>query len=113
MSISRQRNRVKRHKKIRHAISGTTKRPRLSVHKSLKHLRLQLIDDTKHKTLVSSTSVGSKPPTVTEASKLGEDFAKKINELGVKEIVFDRGGYRYHGKVKAIAEAIRNNGINV
>ncbi len=87
MSISRNQNRVKRHQKIRFKITGTTKRPRLAVHKSLKHLRLQLIDDTKQKTLLSSTTVGKNFSTVKEAEKLGEDFAKKVSELGVKEIV--------------------------
>ena len=113
MKLSREQNRVKRHQKIRFKVVGTAICPRLAVHKSLKHLRLQLIDDTKGTTLLSASTVGKESSTVQKAQKIGEGIAKKVVELGIKKIVFDRGGYKYHGQIKAIAEAIRNNGITV
>ncbi len=103
-----------RHYRVRNKISsGTSSRPRLSVFKSNTSIYVQLIDDSKGLTLASSSSKKLNLPNnnVENSKKVGQDIAKKINDLGIKEIVFDRGGFLYHGKVKALAEEVRNSGI--
>jgi len=107
-------NRLKRHKRIRRKISGTTSLPRVAVFRSNKHLQVQLIDDTKNITLVglSTASMKSEKGTKLEkAKKLGAEFGKLISGKKVETIVYDRGGYKYHGRVKAVAEGIRESGI--
>ena len=114
MKNSRNTNRIKRHRRVRYKIQGDSQRPRLTVHKSLKHLRIQLIDDSKNQTLASFSTLNDKTKgNIESAKKIGEEMAGKISELGIKQIVFDRGGYRYHGQVKVIADAVRDNGIIV
>jgi large subunit ribosomal protein L18 len=109
--------RVKRHKRARAKIKGTSRRLRLCVYRSAKHLQIQLIDDSRARTLwgVSDHALlqkGAKKGTKQErAERLGKLTAKKILELGVTKIVFDRGGYAYHGRVKAFAETLRKEGI--
>ena len=105
--------RIRRKARIRAKISGTSKRPRLSVFRSNSNIYVQLIDDEAGKTLYGSSDLKMKKEwTKTEmASKLGEEVATKIKELKVKEIVFDRGWFAYHGRVKALAESIRSNSI--
>lgn len=105
-------NRERRHKRIRTRIKGTSKVPRLSVFRSSRELVLQLIDDASGRTLLGLGSFSLQQGTKTErALTLGKAAAKKILELGIKRIVFDRGGYKYHGRVKALAEALRKGGL--
>ena len=106
--------RLKRHKRVRAKISGTAERPRLCVYRSLQNIYVQIIDDTCGKTLVSASSVekdfgagGNKEA----AKKVGELAAKRALEKGITEVVFDRGGYLYHGRVAALAEGAREAGL--
>lgn len=108
--------RLKRHQRIRKNISGTPEKPRLNVFRSNKNIYVQVIDDVKQTTLVSASS-RDKELNITnggniEAAKLvGELVAKRSLEKGIKNVVFDRGGYIYHGRVKALAEAARTAGL--
>ena len=94
----------RRHKRIRSILSGTALRPRLSVFKSHKFLHAQLIDDTKGHTLAQASS--------DDAKKVGKDIAKAAKAIKIDKVVFDRGGYLYIGKIKAIADAAREGGLN-
>ena len=113
---SRNEARIARHARIRNKISGTSELPRLCVFRSLKNISVQIIDDTKGVTLVSASSL-DKDLNITnggniEASKLvGAEIAKKAKKAKINKVVFDRGGYLYHGRVKALAEAARENGL--
>lgn len=107
-----------RHLRIRKKISGTPERPRLNVYRSNQHIYAQLIDDTKGVTLVSASTLDAELKNVIEnggnveaAEKVGALIAKRALEKGIKEVVFDRGGYPYHGRVKALAEAARQEGL--
>ena len=107
--------RTRRHARVRKKISGTKECPRLNVYRSLKHIYAQIIDDTCGKTLVSCASNekdfamygGNKEA----AKKVGEAVAKRAIEKGITEVVFDRGGYIYHGRVKELAEGAREGGL--
>lgn len=104
--------RIRRHKRIRARISGTGDAPRLSVFKSNRGLFCQLIDDTKGTTLLSVDTKAMKGKTVMERSiQAGKDLASKAKTKGVEKIVFDRGGFIYAGKIKALAEALREGGL--
>ncbi len=115
-SIAEARNR--RHKRIRKQVQGTSERPRLSVYRSLSHMYAQIIDDTKGNTIVAVSTVdkdfksekGHKG-NVSTAKKVGQLVAKKALEKGLKKVVFDRGGYLYHGRVKALADGAREAGL--
>lgn len=112
--ISKNIARVRRHERVRAKISGTALTPRLCVYRSNKHIEAQLIDDTKGMTLASSSSIVLKlanGSNVEAASKVGEDIAKKALALKIETVVFDRSGYIYHGRVKALAEAAREAGL--
>ena len=118
MSNARELGRIKRHQRIRKKIFGTQARPRLSIHRSLKNLYIQLIDDTQGKTLFSSSTLSkefskkiSKATKVEKSAKLGEIFGKAMKEKGFEKISFDRGGYLYHGRIKALADSLRQAGI--
>lgn len=101
-----------RHARIRKTIKGSDARPRLSVYRSLKAIHAQLIDDDACKTLLSESSLKIKKGTKTEKAKLlGLALAAKAKEKGIKEVVFDRSGYKYHGRVKALAEGAREGGL--
>lgn len=108
-----QRARIRR--RIRSKISGTSERPRLSVFRSNKHIYAQLIDDLAGTTLAAaSTREGDASGSGTEASKgVGQRIAQRAKEAGVERAVFDRGGYRYHGNVKALAEGAREGGLQL
>lgn len=110
---SRNKARMKKHLKIRQKISGTSNVPRLSIYKSHQNFYAQLIDDTKGITLASASTINDKEYSgnVKAAEKLGHEMGKKIKTLNIKEIVFDRSGYIYHGKVKSFAEAVRAEGV--
>lgn len=110
---SRNEARIKKHLKIRQKISGTKDIPRLSVYKSHQNFYAQLIDDTKGVTLLSLSTLKDKEYSgnIKAAEKLGHAMGQKIKSLNIKEIVFDRSGYIYHGKVKSFAEAVRAEGV--
>ncbi|WP_326717980.1 50S ribosomal protein L18 [Vagococcus jeotgali] len=106
--------RQKRHHRVRNKISGTAQCPRLNVFRSNKNIYAQLIDDVAGVTLASASTVdtGIAGDNKTEAAAaVGASIAKKATEKGIKEVVFDRGGYLYHGRVAALAEAARENGL--
>lgn len=114
--LSRSEIRVNKHKKIRNKLHGTTERPRLSVFRSEKHIYAQIIDDVKGVTLVAASTVqkdlelkvGS---NIEAATAVGTAIAKKALAQGIEEVVFDRGGFLYHGRVAAVAEAAREAGL--
>ena len=116
--ISRNAARQKRHYKMRRYLSGTQARPRLAVFRSNKHIYAQVIDDTAGRTLAAASTMEKslaealKSTSNTDAAKaVGGAVAKKALDLGIETVVFDRGGYIYHGKVKALAEAAREAGL--
>lgn len=115
---SRSKTRVKKHLKLRNKLQGTTARPRLSVFRSEKHIYAQIIDDTKGTTLVAASTAEkalieglSATSNVDAAKAIGEAVAKKALAKGISEVVFDRGGFLYHGRVKAVADAAREAGL--
>ena len=106
--------RLRRHARIRKTLSGTKEVPRLDVFRSNNNIFAQVIDDENGTTLASSSSVALniKNGSNVEAAKLvGKDIAEKCNKLKIKKVVFDRGGYLYHGRVQALADAARENGL--
>jgi large subunit ribosomal protein L18 len=110
---SKQANRLQRANRVRTAVSGTTERPRLSVHVSNLHISVQIINDETHTTLAAVSTVGQKVSgTMTEkATWAGTEIAKKAKTAKVSKVVFDRGSRLYHGRVKALADAARNAGL--
>ena len=115
---SRQEVRVRKHMKIRNRFSGTAERPRLAVFRSNNHMYAQIIDDTVGKTLVAASTLEKdvkaelkKTNDVEAAAYLGTVIAKRAMEKGIKEVVFDRGGFIYQGKIAALAEAAREAGL--
>ena len=114
--IDKNQVRRKRHFRVRNTISGTAERPRLNVYRSSKNIYAQVIDDVNNKTLASASTqdkdldlkVGS---NVEAAAEVGKLIATRAKEAGVESVVFDRGGYLYHGRVEALAEAARENGL--
>ncbi len=107
--------RKKRHARVRAKVSGTTQRPRLNVYRSNKHIYAQVIDDIQGVTLVSASTMETgfegTASNIEAAKKIGETIAKKAADKNIKAVVFDRGGYLYHGRVQALAEAARENGL--
>jgi large subunit ribosomal protein L18 len=106
--------RLRRHARVRTKVSGTTEVPRLNVFRSNNGIYVQVIDDTTGKTLVSSSTVELKIKNggnIEAAKAVGADVAKKCIDKKIKTVVFDRGGYLYHGRVEALAEAARENGL--
>jgi len=102
------------HARIRAKLSGTTERPRLNVYRSLNHIYAQVIDDQKGETLVSASTLSLKLEVggnVASAKEIGKAIAERAVEKGIKQVVFDRGGYLYHGRVKALADAAREAGL--
>src|SRR5580658_8255362 len=118
---SKDQTRQKVHTRIRKKVMGTTERPRLNVYRSVNHIYAQVIDDAKGVTLVAATSVergkgvkGDKRPTggnVSSAKEVGKLIAERAKDKGINKVVFDRGGYLYHGRVKALADAARAAGL--
>lgn len=119
--VSKDKTRQKVHSRIRKTLAGTTERPRLNIYRSVNHIYAQVIDDAKGATIVCATSVekgkgskGEKRPTggnVASAKDVGKLIAQRAQEKGIKKVVFDRGGYLYHGRVKALADAAREAGL--
>lgn len=117
---NRGEDRIARHARIRKKVEGTPERPRLSVFRSNKHLYAQVIDDSKMHTLASASTMQklisedldySSGPTLEVAEKVGEAIAKSCLEKGITKVAFDRGGYPYHGRIKALANAARVQGL--
>ena len=119
--VSKDKTRQKIHSRIRKKMVGTGERPRLNVYRSVNHIYAQVIDDTQGKTLVQAASIekgkgakGEKRPTggnVSSAKEVGKLIAERAKEKGIKQVVFDRGGYLYHGRIKALADAARAAGL--
>jgi large subunit ribosomal protein L18 len=110
--------RLKRKDRIRRKLSGTAERPRLSVYKSLKHIYAQVVDDTTGRTLVSASSMeadlrGAEGDKTAKARKVGELIAERAKAAGIESVVFDRAGNRYHGRVAAVADGVREGGLTV
>ena len=107
--------RIKRHRRVRKNISGTAERPRLNVYRSSNHIYAQIIDDVKGVTLVSASSMDKTfegyGGNVEAAKTVGKNVAEKAVAAGIKQVVFDRGGYIYHGRVAALAEGAREGGL--
>ena len=116
--LSREAHRQRIHVRTRKSIAGTTERPRLCVHRSSKHIRAQIVDDQKGATIVSASSLDKDVRSVIKgggniaASKIvGKMIAERARAKGIEQVVFDRGGYQYHGRVQALAEAAREAGL--
>ena len=118
MSKEKAEARERRHRRIRKKVYGTSEKPRLNVFKSLKHIYVQMIDDSKGSTIVSASTLNNElrkslktGGNVEAAKEVGALVAKRAVEKGVKKAVFDRGGYPYHGRIKILAEAARAAGL--
>jgi len=118
--LSRREKRIRRHKRIRKKVFGTPERPRLAVYRSLHHFYAQIIDDTVGHTLVSASTLDPEFEKLTgkrggksieDAKKVAEILVKRALEKGIKKVVFDRGGFIYHGKIKAFADKCRELGL--
>jgi large subunit ribosomal protein L18 len=110
------RNEIRKriHSRIREKMSGSAERPRLNVFRSLNHIYAQVIDDQKGETLASVSTLGLKLKTggnVAAAKEIGKAIAEKAKAKGIKKVVFDRGGFLYHGRIKALADAAREGGL--
>ncbi len=119
MAQRKQKSRQRRHERIRKKVIGTASKPRLSVFKSLSHIYAQLIDDTTGKTIIASSTTEKTVNSglkhggnVEAAKKVGSSIAERALGKNIKTIVFDRGGYQYHGCIKALAEAAREKGLS-
>jgi large subunit ribosomal protein L18 len=115
---ARNQQRIRRHQRVRKKVAGTEARPRLNVYRSLNQIYVQVIDDDSGQTLVATSSLDGalssklKGKSKTDQARIvGEEIAKRAQKKGVKAVVFDRGGYRYHGRVRALAEAAREGGL--
>ena len=118
MVKSRQEGRQRRHERARKKITGTGERLRLSVYRSLNHIYAQIINDTENKTLISASSLDSPVKELKQhkgncktAKEVGTLVAKKAIEKGIKKVAFDKSGYLYHGRIKALADAAREAGL--
>ena len=116
--LSREEHRRRIHVRMRKRISGTTERPRLCVHRSSKHIRAQVVDDQTNRTIVSASSLDAEVRAhiksggnIAASKVVGKIVAERALAKGVEKVVFDRGGYQYHGRVKALADAAREAGL--
>lgn len=115
---TRSQARQRRHDRVRRKVSGSTERPRLNVFRSLHHITAQVIDDSVGNTVVSASSLEAElheqvsgKNKVDQAKVIGKVLAERAKEKGIEKVVFDRGGYRYHGRIKALADASREGGL--
>jgi large subunit ribosomal protein L18 len=118
MAQSRNQSRQHRHHRVRGKVNGTAERPRLNVFRSLANIYVQIIDDSQGHTLVSASTVDHEvvgqaagKNGIDRAKLVGKVLAERAKAAGIKQVVFDRGGYQYHGQIKALAEASRENGL--
>jgi len=116
--IDRREARLKRHKRVRKNVRGVVDRPRLGVYRSSRHIYANVIDDTQGNTLVSASTLDAEVvkqikglTKVEQARVVGQVLAKRALDEGIEKVVFDRGGYKYHGRVKALADAARESGL--
>jgi len=117
IAASRSASRIKRHERLRLRLAGTTGRPRLSVFRSLSHIYAQVIDDTSGTTLAAASSLdasvkGATGSKVDDAKRVGQLVAERAKAAGVDKVVFDRAGFKYHGRVRSLAEAAREAGLD-
>ena len=113
MTTKKEQRRIKIKYRIRKSVNGTTERPRLSVFRSNKQIYAQVINDLTGTTLASASSLGlEKMAKIEQAQKVGALLAEKAKAAGIEKVVFDRNGYLYHGRVKALADAAREGGLN-
>ena len=119
MKQTRQESRLRRHRRVRRQVFGTPERPRLAVFRSHKHIYAQVIDDIHHHTLVAASSLDPDFKTQMETGgtceasvQVGQLVAQRLLSKGISKVVFDRGGYLYHGRVKALADAAREAGLD-
>jgi len=117
MITQTKRNEIRKriHARIREKLAGTAERPRLNVYRSLNHIYAQVIDDQKGETIVSASTLAMKAKTggnVAAAKEIGKTIAERAKEKGIKKVVFDRGGFLYHGRIKALADAARESGLD-
>ena len=115
-TTQKQRLRVRRHRRVRKRVTGTAERPRLAVFRSNKHISAQVIDDVSGRTVASASTVeadlrGPSTGNKDAAAKVGRLVAERAKSAGVSRVVFDRGGFLYHGRVAALADAARENGL--
>lgn len=111
MSMDKNKMRLKRKMRIRKKINGTPERPRLVVYRSNKSIYAQVVDDLAGKTLAAASSIKVASLTKDVAAEVGRDVARRAKELGIEQVVFDRNGYLYHGRVKALADGAREAGL--
>ena len=121
MKLNKEESLARRHRRVRAKVQGTPERPRLAVHRSLKHIYVQVIDDVHGRTLTAASS--NEPDFRTQATteahggnvggakKVGQIMAQRAREHGITQVVFDRGGYSYHGRVKSLADGAREGGL--
>ena len=116
--LSREAHRRRIHVRMRRTLAGTSERPRLCVHRSSKHIRAQVVDDQSGKTLASASSLDGEVKksikgggNIAAAKVVGKAVAERAREKGIEKVVYDRGGYQYHGRVKALADAAREAGL--
>ena len=108
--------RVRRHARVREKVRGSAARPRLAIYRSLTHIYAQLIDDDAGKTLAAASSLDAREAREKKSARakdVGSKLGERAKQAGIGEVVFDRGGYRYHGRVKALADGVRAAGVKV
>lgn len=111
MKRTKEQSRKRIHMRVRKKVNGTPERPRLSVYRSNNAIYCQIINDLAGHTLASATSLGMKGNNSTQATEVGKLIAERAKAAGIQSVVFDRGGYLYHGRVKALAEGAREGGL--
>jgi large subunit ribosomal protein L18 len=103
--------RVRRHLRVRAKLAGTAARPRLVVYRSVKHMLAQLVDDDAQRTLLTVTDMGMSGTKTERAAQVGKAMAERAKAAGISQVVFDRAGFKYHGRVKAVADGAREGGL--
>ena len=113
-TTTRRRGREQRHKRVRKRVVGSAERPRLAVYRSNRYVYAQLIDDYAGRTLVAVSSLGAQQGGPTEQAKaVGQELAARAKEAGITTVTFDRGGFQYHGRVRAVADGAREGGLEL
>jgi len=118
MSLTKSEHRVRRHRLVRKKVYGTAERPRLAVFRSSKHIYVQVIDDIAGRTIASASTVeaerrGASTGTVDAAKQVGQAVGERVKAAGITTVVFDRGGFKYHGRVAAVADGARAAGLQL
>jgi large subunit ribosomal protein L18 len=108
---TKEERRYRRHLRVRKKVTGTAERPRLVIRRSLKHIYAQLVDDTASRTLMTVSSHDIEGKKTEKSSEVGKRIAARAKDAGITQVVFDRAGYRYHGRVKALADGAREGGL--